>query len=106
LQAAAAPAAVGIRRGGRKVRAGCAAARRNQLDLFDDMPPAAARLPPIPSSRMNEQPLLAHLLELRTRLVRAILGLMLVFLACFTGLAISIMCWPSPCWMRCPMAAA
>ena len=32
---------------------------------------------------MNEQPLLVHLLELRTRLVRAILGLMLVFLGLF-----------------------
>ncbi|NHR03657.1 twin-arginine translocase subunit TatC [Chromobacterium haemolyticum] len=32
---------------------------------------------------MNEQPLLAHLLELRTRLVRALLGVALVFLGLF-----------------------
>ncbi|WP_019100361.1 twin-arginine translocase subunit TatC, partial [Chromobacterium haemolyticum] len=32
---------------------------------------------------MNEQPLLAHLLELRTRLVRALLGIALVFLGLF-----------------------
>ncbi|CUA81945.1 MULTISPECIES: twin-arginine translocase subunit TatC [Gulbenkiania] len=32
---------------------------------------------------MNEQPLVAHLLELRTRLVRALLGLVVVFLALF-----------------------
>jgi sec-independent protein translocase protein TatC len=32
---------------------------------------------------MNEQPLLAHLIELRTRLVRAALGLLIVFLALF-----------------------
>ena len=32
---------------------------------------------------MNEQPLLAHLLELRTRLVRALLGTALVFLGLF-----------------------
>jgi len=32
---------------------------------------------------MNEQPLLAHLIELRTRLVRAMLGLLIVFLGLF-----------------------
>ncbi|MDN0074652.1 twin-arginine translocase subunit TatC [Crenobacter sp. SG2303] len=32
---------------------------------------------------MNEQPLLAHLIELRTRLVRALLGLLIVFLGLF-----------------------
>ncbi|BAK78569.1 sec-independent protein translocase, TatC subunit [Pseudogulbenkiania sp. NH8B] len=32
---------------------------------------------------MNEQPLLAHLIELRTRLVRAAAGLLIVFLALF-----------------------
>ncbi|WP_374419662.1 twin-arginine translocase subunit TatC [Chromobacterium sp.] len=32
---------------------------------------------------MNEQPLLAHLIELRTRLVRALLGVALVFLGLF-----------------------
>lgn len=32
---------------------------------------------------MNEQPLLAHLLELRLRLVRALIGLLIVFLALF-----------------------
>ncbi|MCW3480174.1 twin-arginine translocase subunit TatC [Neisseriaceae bacterium JH1-16] len=32
---------------------------------------------------MNEQPLLAHLIELRTRLVRAALGLLIVFLCLF-----------------------
>ncbi|RXZ44036.1 twin-arginine translocase subunit TatC [Crenobacter cavernae] len=32
---------------------------------------------------MNEQPLLVHLIELRTRLVRAIVGLLIVFVALF-----------------------
>ncbi|MDF0604155.1 twin-arginine translocase subunit TatC [Neisseriaceae bacterium TC5R-5] len=32
---------------------------------------------------MNEQPLLAHLIELRTRLVRVLLGMLLVFLCLF-----------------------